>query len=105
MDNFNIEFLPIAYTDLDGIFDYIIMDSIKEANLMLERIMNSLERLKRFPLSGKRLIHRSLNYYNFRIIIVNPYIVFYRIIEDTIYIYRVLHGSSDYIKILESGNI
>lgn len=105
MENYKVEFLPVAYTDLDKTFDYIIMDSIKEADLMLERIMNNLERLKKFPLSGKRLIHRSLNYYNFRIIIVNPYITFYRFIDDTVYIYRILHGASDYVKILESGNI
>lgn len=105
MEKYNIEFLPVAYTDLDNIFDYIILDSIKEADLMLERIIKSLDRLKEFPLSGKRLIHKSLNYYNFRIIIVNPYIVFYRFIDNTVYIYRVLHGASDYVKILESGNI
>lgn len=101
MKNYNIEFLPIAYSDLDNIFDYIILDSIKEANVMLEKIMNSLDRLKQFPLSGKKLIHNSLNYYNFRIIIVNPYVIFYRFMDDTIYIYRVLHGASDYMKILE----
>ena len=101
MKHYNIEFLPIAYSDLDNIFDYIILDSIKEANVMLEKIMNSLDRLKQFPLSGKKLIHNSLNYYNFRIIIVNPYVIFYRFMDDTISIYRVLHGASDYMKILE----
>ena len=30
------------------------------------------------------------------------YIVFYRIIDDTIYIYRVLHGTRDYIDILRA---
>lgn len=101
MKKYDIEFLPIAYRDLDNIFDYILLDSQNNANRILEKIMTRLGKLEDFPLSGKKLIHKSLNSYDFRMIIVSPYIVFYRFIEDKIYIYRILHGASDYIKILE----
>lgn len=101
MVKYNIEFLPESYKDLDNIFDYILLDSPREASTVLEKIMTKIERLGQFPLMGKRVIHTSLNYYNFRMIVIYPYIAFYRLTNDTIYIYRILHGASDYIKILD----
>ena len=101
MERYKITFLPESYKDLDLIFDYILLDSIDQAELMLGRIMNSIDTLSNFPLSGVRLDDKLLNNYNFRMIIVKPYIVFYRFIDDTIYIYRVLNGAMDYIDALK----
>lgn len=101
MKKYNITFLPEAYKDLDLIFDYILLDSINQAESMLDMIMNSIDTLSSFPLSGVRLDEKLLKNYKFRMIIVKPYIVFYRLIDDTIYIYRVLHGAMDYIDALK----
>ncbi len=101
MENYKVEFLPEAYKDLNEIFDYILLDSPANAQATLDKIINSIEKLEAFPLIGKQLINEHLNYYQFRMIIVNPYIVFYRFIHDKIYIYRILHGTSDYMNILE----
>lgn len=101
MENNKVKFLPEAYKDLDSIFDYILLDSKANAEIMLEKIINSIGILEFSPYLGKLIDHRSLIYYNFRMIIVTPYIVFYKNIDDTIYIYRILHGASDYIRILE----
>ena len=104
MKKYDVEFLPIAAKDLDVIFDYILLDSPNEAIAMLEKIMTRLEKLEDFPLLGKQLIHKSLNYYNFRMIIVEPYIIFYRFIDDIVYIYRILHGACDYIEALNPSD-
>ena len=100
MKKYKIIFLPEAYKDLDLIFDYILLDNVNQAESMLDRIMNCIEILSSFPLSGVGLDDKLLNNYNFRMIIVKPYISFYRFIDDTIYIYRVLHGAMDYIDAL-----
>ncbi|MGG1552157.1 type II toxin-antitoxin system RelE/ParE family toxin [Paenibacillus ferrarius] len=35
----------------------------------------------------------------YRFIVVNPYLIFYRIMkDDTIVIYRILHGRRDYLR-------
>jgi len=101
MENYKVEFLPEAYKDLNEIFDYILLDSPANAQDMLDKIIYSIEKLYAPPLIGKQLINEYLKYYQFRIIIVNPYIVFYRFIHDKIYVYRILHGASDYMNILE----
>ncbi|WP_373233501.1 type II toxin-antitoxin system RelE/ParE family toxin, partial [Cohnella sp.] len=34
----------------------------------------------------------------YRFIVVNPYLVFYRIMNDTVVIHRILHGRRDYLR-------
>lgn len=101
MDKYKILFLKEAYNDLDTIFDYISLDNPSNANSMLDKIFKSLSPLENFPLLGTKIIHSSLKNYEFRMIVVDPYIMFYRIIDDIIYIYRVLHGARNYIDILK----
>jgi toxin ParE1/3/4 len=98
---FDIVLLPAAYDDLDEIFDYILLDNPSAAESMLDKIMASLQRLEDFPNSGIKLTAKPLKYYDFRMVITAPYIAFYRFIDDKIYIYRILHGSRDYIRILK----
>ena len=74
MGKFNVELLPAAYEDLDEIFDYILLDDPTAAANMLDRIMTSLHRLQDFPSFGVKLTTKSLKYYNFRMVIIDPYI-------------------------------
>ncbi|MDD2586234.1 MAG: type II toxin-antitoxin system RelE/ParE family toxin [Syntrophomonadaceae bacterium] len=101
MGKFKVDLLPAAYEDLDEIFDYILLDDPAAAESMLDRIMTSLHRLQDFPNSGVKLTARSLKYYDFRMVIVDPYVAFYRFIDGKVYIYRILHGARDYIRILK----
>lgn len=101
MAKYNIRFLPEASRDLDSIFDYILMDNPTNAENMLNKIIKSIQILEDYPFSNVILKHKSLSRYNFRTLIVNPYIVFYSVIEENVFIYRVLHGAMDYVNILK----
>ncbi|KUO51315.1 MAG: hypothetical protein APF76_17715 [Desulfitibacter sp. BRH_c19] len=101
MKKFHVELLPAAYEDLDEIFDYILLDDLSAAENMLNRIMFSLHHLEHFPNSGVKLTTKSLKYHNFRMVIIDPYIAFYRYIDDKVYIYRILHGARNYTQILK----
>lgn len=68
--------LPAADADLDDIFDYILLDSPNAAGEVLERITTFLRHFESFPFSGTKLIEASLNHYEFRMIISDPYIAF-----------------------------
>lgn len=98
---FNVALLPAAYDDLDEIFDYILLDNPTAAESMLANIMASLHRLEDFPNSGVKLIAKSLKHYDFRMVITDPYIAFYRLIDNQVLIYRILHGNRDYIRLLK----
>jgi toxin ParE1/3/4 len=89
MKRHNVELLPAAYSDLDEIFDYIMANNPQAAAKVLDRIVESLHRLERYPQSGKLLIERSFKKYNFRMVIIDPYIAFYCFINNKILVYRV----------------
>lgn len=101
MASYEVELLPAAFSDLDEIFEFILADSPQTANDILESIMHRLRSLESFPLSGAPLLDRSLTKFNFRMIVIDPYIVFYRFINNKVLIYRILHGARDYSHILK----
>jgi plasmid stabilization system protein ParE len=101
MERYNVELLATAYSDLDEIFDYIMADNSQAAEMVLENIMKSLRNLENFPNSGAPLLERSLKRFNFRMVIVYPYIACYRFIEDKILVYRILHGARYYTSLLK----
>jgi plasmid stabilization system protein ParE len=101
MGNYEVELLPVAYTDLDEIFDYIMADNPEAAVETLDNIIGSLRRLENFPQSGAPLLERSLKKFNFRMVFIDPYIAFYRFIDNKVYVYRILHGARDYRLLLK----
>ncbi|MEI3614735.1 type II toxin-antitoxin system RelE/ParE family toxin [Pseudogracilibacillus sp. SO30301A] len=103
MKNYNVELLPAADDDLDDIFIYILLDNPEAANEILDRVMTSIKHLEKFPYAGSRVMEESLIHFEFRMVISEPYIAFYRVIENTVYIYRILHGARDYIQILRNN--
>ena len=103
MEKYDVELLPAAYEDLDEIFYYIMVDSTQAATEMLDSIMKSLRRLEKFPHSGAPLLDRSMQKFNFKIVIIDPYIAFYRFIDDKVIIYRILHCARNYPHLLKES--
>lgn len=101
MGKYNVELLPVAYDDLDEIFDYILLNNPSAAGNMLDEIMTSLYHLEDFPNSGVMVTEKSLKVYSFRMVIINPYVAFYRVIGNKVLVYRILHGARNYIHILK----
>ena len=102
MEQFNVELLPAAYSDLDEIFDYIMADNPQAATTMLDSIMESLGHLENYPHSGTPLLERSLKKFNFRMVIVDPYLAFYRFIDNRVLVNRILHGARNYSHLLKN---
>ena len=93
---------PAANDDLISIRDYIAndLDSPKAAANTINKILKSIRILADFPLSGallESIIEFSTDY---RFIVSSNYISFYRYLDDTIFIDRVLYGGRDFMKIL-----
>ena len=89
-------FLPSAVGDLDEIILYIA-ESDKNAALKIKNeIIDKIEKLKEFPKLGRIIPEAKMRKKGYRMLVHESYLIFYRIIEDKIYIYRVLHGKRDY---------
>lgn len=102
MAEYEVVLLPAAFSDLDEIFDYIIVENPAAAAAMLENIVQSLGRLRNHPHSGSPLLERSLIKFRFRTVVISPYIAFYRVVGKKVIIYRVLHGARDYPHLLKN---
>jgi toxin ParE1/3/4 len=82
---------PQALRDLEGIRDYIAIDSARYAALVIERIVNGVERLSTFPESGRMVPEH--NDPSIREVIVKPYRVVYRLKSGLVEIATVFRAS------------
>ena len=85
-----LEWSRFAVEDRVAIFDYIEEDNPQAALTVDERIQNSVEMLKSFPEMGR---HGRVEGTRELIISSTPYLAAYRIIGNTVYILRILHGA------------
>lgn len=98
----NIFYSKRALADLDDIFDYIsfVLSNPDSADLIVNGIQDTIEKLKDYPLIGKPLYFDNGLFSGFRYLIYNDYLAFYHIDNDNAYIDRILYGKSDYMCVL-----
>ncbi len=85
-----IEEIIVVYRRLSG------LDS---AQRLAGNLYKAFGRLADFPLSGLVLADKELQLSGYRYLLVEEYLVIYRIIEDVAYIYHAVHGATDYPKL------
>ena len=85
-----LEWSILAQADRDAIFDYIEADSPRSAIAVDDRIREQVEKLARFPESGRA---GRIEGTRELVILRTPYIVAYCITGNAVRILRVLHGA------------
>ncbi|SHE14110.1 Toxin ParE3 [Chlamydia abortus] len=95
-----IKYAPAAVDDMDEIFSYITQDNVVAAENMLDRINTAVSKLADFPNMGSVLSDDdfSLLQRGYRFIVVDPHLIFYRLIDNWVIIHRILHGRRDYLR-------
>jgi addiction module RelE/StbE family toxin len=86
-----IRWSPQAVRDVEAIRDYIAQDSKRYAQLTVDRIITSVERLRAFPQSGRVVPERADP--EIREVIVGPFRVVYRYRSGVVDIATVFRGS------------
>jgi toxin ParE1/3/4 len=79
-----------AKGDLQDVYDFIMRDSPRAADALVERIIHASERLVTFPESGR--IMPEFPALPYREILVGNYRVLYRIEGEVVWIAAVVHG-------------
>ena len=82
---------PQSLRDLDSIRAYIAQDSELYAELVIQRLLVSVERLAEFPESGRVVPER--NDRNLREVVVRPYRIVYRLRPGLVEIATVFRAS------------
>ena len=83
-----------ALKDIESIAEFIERDSVDQAALFVERIIEMVDRLEQFPQSGR--VIPELKNKNCREIIYGAYRIMYRITEREIWITGVVHGARNW---------
>jgi addiction module RelE/StbE family toxin len=86
-----ISWSPRSLRDVESIRDYIAEDSPRVADLVVRRIVKSVERLEAFPESGRTVPER--NDPEIREVISKPHRVVYRLREGNVEIITVFRAS------------
>jgi len=88
---------PAAHRDIAGIKSYIARDKPNAAAKMANEIYDSFDLLQDNPNIGLSLKKKFGIETDYLFWIVSPYIVFYKLEDNYVGIYRVLDGRSDYL--------
>ncbi len=100
MGKYSVEYLPLAYDDLEDIFSYIISDDPKAAETLLNEIDAAILRLEEFPDMGVIPKNRRLANRGYKILIVKAYLIFYVVAGDIVEIRRIVSGKRNYTNLL-----
>ena len=101
METYNVKFLQDALDDLEEIILFIAQNSRSAAIKMHDRIIEKANDLSVFPKRGRPVPDKKMSEAGYRMLAVKPYITFYRVIGRNVFIYRVIHGASNYPKLYE----
>ena len=101
MAKYRVELLLAAWQDIDKISDiYLRLVGPAAAQRITDQILDTLERLGDFPYMGAQHPDLELAKREFRKVICCDYVCVYKVIEETVYIYRIVNGKTDYPKLL-----
>lgn len=91
-----IKYLPSAAQDLTEIIEYISLDNPASALNLLNQFDESISILAYFPHSRPIPNDARLQLLNYRMLVIQSYLVFYMVHNDHIEIRRVLHAKRKY---------
>ena len=92
-NKYTLRYLPVAVDDLVSIFDWIANDSPAKAAVFVEKLDQRIGNLETQPFLGHTPRDEKLKNSGYRILVIEPYLVFYMIRGKTVEIHRVVHGS------------
>lgn len=104
-NEYTLEFLPAAFNDMIGIISaFLMLESKQGAIRIKEKFNKAAEQVLAFPYSGMSVPDAKLSKSGFRMIVVEKYLMFYKVFEEEkkIVFYRILNGKTDYPTIMQN---
>ncbi|WP_243136753.1 type II toxin-antitoxin system RelE/ParE family toxin [Acetobacterium paludosum] len=101
MPQCKVEILAPALKELEEIAEYhLLVVGRISAKKITDKILNALEQLEEFPLSGPHIPDTELKSKDYRILVCDKYVCIYRLISNTVYVYHIAHGATEYGKLI-----
>jgi addiction module RelE/StbE family toxin len=100
MNPYKILYLQTAQKDLDDIFTYISKDNPGAAASLLDNFDQTISQLDTNPELGRVPKDHRLKMMDYRMLVVQRYLVFYVIKKKTVQIRRIIHSARRYAFLL-----
>lgn len=97
---YTVRLLSAAEQDFNEIIDYVLSENTGAALSIADKIESNLQFLENSPLLGRIPNDEELLRLGYRYLIVLDYLIFYKIEETKIIVYRILHGARNYKSLL-----
>ena len=95
--------LPPAQMELEEIaLLHKSLSGPKSAREITDGLFEAMDRLTYFPLSAPSVRDPELRRIGYRYVVVKNYLLFYRLIGETVYVYHIVHGKTDYPTLLRT---
>ena len=92
-----IKILGPAQHELEEIAQlHLALAGPSSARMITDKIYAAIEQASLFRKSGYPIHDRTLRQQGYRCLLAGKYIIFYRMVGDTVYIYHIVHGATDY---------
>jgi plasmid stabilization system protein ParE len=100
MPRYKLKILAPAWIEIEEIAEYhlLVVGQIS-AKKITDRILSALERLEEFPLSCPYVTDAELKSQDYRMLVCDKYVCIYRLIADTVFVYHIAHGATEYSKL------
>lgn len=97
MQEYKISILAPALTEISQIAEkHLFLVGAKSAKTITDKLFNSIERLKNFPLSCPVIDDEYLKPYGYRMLVIDSYICIYRVIDTVVTVYHIVDGRTNY---------
>jgi len=94
-NKYSVRLLSTAEQDLQNLLFFIAADNVPAALAQGDRIEKKLSALSTYPRLGKVPNDVHLARLDYRVVVVDNYLIFYKISGKTVLVYRIIHGSRD----------
>ena len=95
-----VRLLSIAEQDLVDIVSYLAAEDSRAAAEMLDHIEARLAALQSHPFVGRVPHNPKLTALGYRVLVIDNYLVFYKVKGDVVMVHRLLHGARDLLRVL-----
>lgn len=97
---YQVRLLSVAEQDLLELISYVASDNPDAALQLAERIETQLGNLVRHPYLGKIPNDQTLASLGYRVLVVENYLIFYKVRRRTVLVHRIIHGARDITSLL-----
>ena len=100
---YEVRILAPAQSELESVARlYLSLAGAASARRITDRVFDTLDQLAEFPLSGPAMREPELRGLGYRFIGAEKYILIYRLIGNTVFVYHIFDGRSDYPTLFRS---